>query len=220
MSNEKKAVIFDLDGTLLDTLRDLAESGNAVLQARGFDPHPVEAYRTFIGNGMTNLVRDIFPEGHRPAAGDETDAILAEYREAYGRNWQNTTKPFPGIAELLNELRDRGVSFGVMSNKAHDFTVKCVDVFLPGWNWNSVLGAREGVPTKPDPTAALEVAAASGVEPSDCFFIGDSDVDMMTAVNAGMYAVGVSWGFRPVEELLQHGARSILNAPEDLLALL
>ena len=107
-----------------------------------------------------------------------------------------------------------------MSNKAHDFTVKCVDVFLPGWNWNSVLGAREGVPKKPDPTAALEVAAASGVEPSDCFFIGDSDVDMMTAVNAGMYAVGVSWGFRPVEELLQHGARSILNAPEDLLALL
>ncbi len=217
MSSEKQAVIFDLDGTLLDTLQDLADSGNDVLQAHGFDPHSVDAYRTFIGNGMINLVRDIFPEGHRPAEGGETEAILAEYREAYGRNWKNTTKPFSGIPELLDELKARDIPIGVMSNKAHDFTVKCVEAFLSGWEWDIVLGARDGVPKKPDPAAALEAAAAVGVSPSECYFIGDSDVDMMTAVNAGMHAVGVSWGFRPVEELREHGAKTILSTPVDLL---
>ena len=220
MIGEKRAVIFDLDGTLLDTLEDLADSGNAVLRAHGFEPHPVDAYRTFIGNGMINLVRDIFPEKHRPEEGDATNAILDEYREAYERNWKNTTKPFSGIPELLEELQSLGIPIGVMSNKAHDFTLKCVETFLPKWEWNFVLGAREGVPKKPDPTAALEVAAAAGANPSDCYFIGDSDVDMMTAVNAGMHAVGVSWGFRPVDELLEHGATAILEAPSDLLSLL
>ena len=220
MIGEKRAVIFDLDGTLLDTLEDLADSGNAVLQAHGYEPHPVDAYRTFIGNGMINLVRDIFPETDRPEGGAETNAILDEYRESYERNWKNTTKPFSGIPELLEELQSLGIPIGVMSNKAHDFTVKCVETFLPKWEWNIVLGAREGVPKKPDPTAALEVAAAAGATPSDCYFIGDSDVDMMTAVNAGMHAVGVSWGFRPVDELLEHGATAILETPRDLLSLL
>lgn len=214
-----KAVIFDLDGTLLDTLQDLADSGNVVLQARGFDAHPVDAYRTFIGNGMINLVRDIFPEGHRPSEGEETDLILAEYQEAYGRNWQNTTKPFPGIHELLDELKAQGIRIGVMSNKAHDFTVKCVDAFLSSWEWDVVLGARDGVPKKPDPSGALEAAKVMGVSPSGCFFIGDSDVDMMTAVNAGMRAVGVKWGFRPVEELMEAGAQEILQEPADLTKL-
>lgn len=220
MIGEKRAVIFDLDGTLLDTLEDLADSGNAVLRAHGFEPHPVDAYRTFIGNGMINLVRDIFPEKDRPEEGPETDAILDEYREAYERNWKNTTKPFSGIPELLEELHSFGIPTAVMSNKSHDFTVKCVETFLPEREWQIVLGAREGVPKKPDPTAAFEAAAAAGALPSDCYFIGDSDVDMMTAVNAGMHAVGVSWGFRPVDELREHGATVILEAPRDLLSLL
>lgn len=215
-----KAVIFDLDGTLLDTLQDLGDSGNAVLEARGFPTHPIDAYRTFIGNGMLNLVRDIFPDEHRPAIGEETDAVLAEYREAYGRNWQNTTVAFPGIPELLDELGERGVPIGVLSNKAHDFTEKCVEAFLDRWKWDVVLGARDGVPKKPDPAGAIEAAKVLGLSPAECCFLGDSDVDMMTAVNAGMQAVGVSWGFRPVEELKEAGADVVLDAPGELLNLL
>lgn len=218
--NPDKAIIFDLDGTLLDTLRDLADSGNAVLEARGFPTHPKKAYRTFIGNGMMNLVRDIFPEGHRPELGAETDVVLAEYRAAYGERWKNTTVIFPGIAQLLNELTTKGIPIAVLSNKAHDFTEKCVEAFLSEWKWDVVLGAREGVPKKPDPAGAVEAAKVLGLNPSDCFFIGDSDVDMMTAVNAGMHAVGVNWGFRPVEELLGAGAEFILEDPHDLCSLL
>ncbi len=216
----KLAVIFDLDGTLLDTLQDLADSGNAVLAARGFPIHAAEDYRTFIGNGMLNLVRDIFPEGHRPAEGDETEEMLLEYRAAYARNWQNTTVVFPGIADLLNELKARQVPIGVLSNKAHDFTIKCVDAFLADWSWDVVLGARDGIERKPDPTGAFEAASLLGVAPEDCLFVGDSDVDIYTARNAGMRAIGVSWGFRPVEELLEAGAEAIINAPGDLLELL
>lgn len=213
-----KAVLFDLDGTLLDTLQDLADSGNEVLAARGFPTHPTEAYRTFIGNGMVNLVRDIFPDGHRPAEGEETDAVLADYREAYGRNWRNTTIPFPGIAEMLDTLKDRDIPIGVLSNKAHDFTEKCVEAFLGDWKWDVVLGARDGVPKKPDPSGAVEAASILGLAPEECAFVGDSDVDMFTAVRAGMRAVGVSWGFRPVDELQSAGAETILEHPADLLA--
>lgn len=214
-----RAVLFDLDGTLLDTLRDLADSGNAVLEAHGFPAHPVDAYRTFIGNGMVNLVRDIFPEGHRPAEGEETDAILAEYREAYGKNWQNTTVPYPGIPGLLTALHDRKIPIGVLSNKAHDFTQKCVDAFLADWKWDVVLGSRDGTPKKPDPAGAWEAAEILGIEPESCCFVGDSNVDMFTGVNAGMLPVGVGWGFRPVAELEGAGAKKILDSPEDLLAL-
>jgi len=220
MSDTGKAVIFDLDGTLLDTLQDLADSGNAVLEARGFPIHAKEDYRTFIGNGMLNLVRDIFPEGHRPAEGKETEEMLLEYRAAYARNWRNTTVVFPGIAELLDELKARHVPIGVLSNKAHDFTVKCVDAFLDDWSWDVVLGARDGIERKPDPTGALEAASLLGVSPEDCFFVGDSDVDIHTARNAGMRAIGVSWGFRPVEELRDAGAEAIIDRPRELLALL
>ncbi|MDF2377608.1 MAG: HAD family hydrolase [Verrucomicrobiales bacterium] len=218
--NPDKAVIFDLDGTLLDTLRDLADSGNAVLEARGFPGHPTDAYRTFIGNGMMNLVRDIFPEGHRPALGGETDAVLAEYRAAYAGKWQNTTVIFPGVASLLDGLTKKQIPIGVLSNKAHDFTEKCVDAFLGDWKWDVVLGAREGIPKKPDPAGAVEAAGILGLDPDACYFIGDSDVDMMTAVNAGMRAIGVSWGFRPVEELKEAGAERILDQPGELLELL
>lgn len=218
-SSEKKAVLFDLDGTLLDTLQDLSDSGNAVLAARGFPIHTPDDYRTFIGNGMLNLVRDIFPVGFRPAEGEESEKILLEYREAYARNWQNTTVPFPGIAALLDGLTAAGVPIGVLSNKAHDFTVKCVEAFLPGWSWGVVLGARDGIERKPDPTGAFEAAEILGVTPADCYFIGDSDVDIFTARNAGMFPVGVSWGFRPVSELLEAGAATILETPGDLLNL-
>lgn len=219
MSDSLKAAVFDLDGTLLDTLRDLADSGNDVLRARGFATHPVDAYRTFIGNGMSNLVRDIFPEEARPAEGEETEEVLAEYREAYGRNWQNTTDLFPGVADLLDGLTRKGVPIGVLSNKAHDFTVRCVEAFLGDWEWGIVLGARDGIAKKPDPAGAHEAASAVGFSPEQCAYIGDSDVDMFTAVNAGMFPVGVAWGFRGEEELRAAGARQMARHPDDILEL-
>lgn len=212
-----KAVLFDLDGTLLDTLRDLADSGNELLAARGLPPHPLEDYRTFIGNGMVNLARDIFPEHLRPRDDDEVAAVLAEYRAAYSRNWRNTSRPYPGIPELLDSLASRSCPVGVVSNKAHDFAMDCVGAFLGAWRWDVVIGHREGHPRKPDPAGALEAAERLGLEPVDCLFVGDSDVDMMTARRAGMRAIGVAWGFRPVAELRSAGAEAIVERPEELL---
>lgn len=212
-----KAVLFDLDGTLLDTLRDLADSGNEVLAGRGLPPHPLDSYRIFIGNGMVNLARDVFPPEMRPETEEQIAAVLEEYRAAYSRNWRNTTVPFPGIAEVLDRLTAGRIPIGVVSNKAHDFTLQCVEAFLDDWEWNVLIGARDGHPRKPDPAGALEAAASLGVAPADCLFVGDSDVDMMTARNAGMRAIGVSWGFRPVEELLEAGAEVILEEPGELL---
>lgn len=214
-----RAVLFDLDGTLLDTLADLAASGNAVLEERGCPPHPVDAYRVYVGSGMEHLVRAIFPEDSRPAPGAETEAALREYRAAYEARWQDTTRPYDGIEALLEALAACGTALGVLSNKAHDFTRRCVEAFLPGAPWGAVLGAREGVAKKPDPAGALEAAAKLGVDPGRCLFVGDSDVDMLTARNAGMRAIGVAWGFRPVSELLEAGAERVVGHPGALLEL-
>ena len=214
------AVIFDLDGTLLDTLKDLSDSGNAVLEARGFPTHSIDDYRTFIGTGMENLVRAIFPDGDKPETDEEIAEVLAQYRGFYSENWKNTTVPYPGISELLDTLIDRGIPIGVLSNKAHDFTVKCVDEFLSDWKWDVVLGHRTGGARKPDPDGAHEIAETVGVAPEDCYFIGDSDVDIFTATNAGMHAIGVAWGFRGKDELIAAGAEMVLETPEDLLKLI
>jgi phosphoglycolate phosphatase len=211
------AVLFDLDGTLLDTLRDLADSGNEVLAARGLPPHRLDDYRVYIGNGMVNLARDIFPPHLRPSGDDEVAAVLAEYRAAYSRNWRNTTAPYPGIPELLDSLAAARIPCGVVSNKAHDFTLDCVGAFLGGWSWGALVGHRDGRPRKPDPAGALEAADLLGVAPGDCLFVGDSDVDMKTARAAGMTALGVAWGFRPVSELRAAGAHAILESPAQLL---
>ncbi len=216
MRNSRTAVLFDLDGTLLDTLTDLAASGNEVLSSRGLPTHPVEAYKTFIGEGMLELVRRIFPDEHRPAEGAPLAAALEEYRSAYSSNWTNTTCLFPGIADLLDELKRSEIPIGVFSNKAHDFTVKCVEEFLTEWEWDIVLGHREGKAKKPEPAGAIEAAHAMNVAPANCFFVGDSDVDMQTAVNAGMRPIGVSWGFRSAEELRGAGAEVVITCPREL----
>jgi phosphoglycolate phosphatase len=220
MTNPSAAVLFDLDGTLLDTLADLAASGNEVLVSHGHPPHPVDAYRGFIGDGMINLVRRIFPPDARPEEEAEAESILAQYRAAYGRHWQDTTEPFHGIPALLDALVAAGIPLGVVSNKAQDFTERCVETFLSKWPWKIIIGHREGIPPKPDPTGALEAAAALAVSPENCYFIGDSDVDMMTARAAGMRAIGVAWGFRPVAELQETGATTILKTPGQLLSVI
>jgi phosphoglycolate phosphatase len=211
------AAIFDLDGTLLDTLDDLADSANEALAAANLPVHPVDAYRTFVGDGIHMLVQRILPANR---CDDETVAqVLALYRAAYGRRWNNRTRPYPAIPEALHELSFKPVKLAVLSNKPQKFTELCINHHLPGNPFHILYGQRENVPRKPDPAGALEIAKAFQVHPEEVVFIGDSKTDMDTATAAGMRAIGVSWGFRPVEELKAHGAEMIVDHPAEILKL-
>ena len=212
-----RAAIFDLDGTLLDTLHDLADSANEALNTAGLPAHPVDAYRTFVGDGINMLVQRIIPANR---CDDEMVAhVLGLYRAAYGRRWNSKTTAYAGIPETLHELSFKPVKLAVLSNKPQKFTELCIAHHLPGNPFLLVFGQRDNVPPKPDPAGALEIARAFQVPPGEVIFIGDTKTDMDTATAAGMRAIGVSWGFRPVEELRQHGAEVIINHPAELLEL-
>ena len=213
-----RAVIFDLDGTLLDSLEDLADSMNAVLARQQFPVHAVDRYRYFVGDGISELVKRVLPEQRR------TDSLVADnirwMSAEYEERWQKKTRPYPGIEELLAALTDVGLRMAVLSNKPDPFTKIMVPALLPGWSFEPILGARPGVPVKPDPQAALEIAGQLAVVPHEILYLGDTATDMRTACAAGMLAVGVAWGFRPVEELQQNGAQRIIHYPTDLLPIL
>lgn len=213
-----KAVVFDLDGTLLDTLEDLADSMNSVLAKRNYPIHEVNAYKYFVGNGMRILVQRTFPLDKRDYVCVEDG--LSAMRKEYGNRWNNKTKPYKGIAEMLNALVGKGIKITVLSNKADDFTKLMVQKLLPDWNFELVFGERKGVPIKPDPSGALEIAQRLGILPQECLYLGDTGVDMKTAVSAGMYPVGVLWGFRKAEELAENGARMLITNPAAVLDLL
>lgn len=217
MQPSRQAVLFDLDGTLLDSLSDLAEAMNAVLREDGLPTHDLEEFRFFIGDGILALVKRSLPEHLHTSSALQT--YLEKYRQSYSERW-HLSKPFPGIAELLDALQDQGIALGVVSNKPDAFTQKCVQRLFPQWTWDGVVGQLDHIPPKPDPTSALAMAEKVSVPPEHCWFIGDSDVDMQTGVHAGMNVVGVGWGFRPVSELRAAGAQHILDHPSDLLALL
>lgn len=211
-----RAVIFDFDGTLLDTLEDLADSMNAALAERGLPTHPVESYRYFVGDGMMNLARRAAP----PGTGDDALADLVDRMGAfYGGNWSKKTKPYPGVPGLLDELSRRGLPLAVLSNKPDAFTRIMARHYF-GDRFAVVFGARDGVPRKPDPAAALEIAGLLGLPPESALYLGDTDTDMKTGTAAGMRTIGVSWGFRPVAELTASGAGAIVDRPEEVLALL
>jgi len=217
-------VLFDLDGTLLDTLEDIGRSANEVLEGLKLPGHPMDAYRRFIGDGVANLFRRAIVEGSA-RDGDEIDpGLIARcvegFRESYGRGWNVATRPYPGIPELLDVLSARTLGLAVLSNKPDAFTRQCVDAYLARWPFSVVFGEREGVPRKPDPAGALEVADRLGVPPEAVLYVGDSSVDMETACRAGMLPVGVAWGFRSPEELRAHGALHIIETPLELLGLL
>ena len=210
-----EAVIFDLDGTLLDTLEDLADSMNAVLLDRGFPTHPLEAYRYFVGEGVEKLVCRALPDA---MATDEFVLTCVEAMEAeYGRRWANKTMAYPGIPPLLDTLTNLEIPMAVLSNKPEKFTRLAVSEFLKRWPFYSVSGARPDLPKKPDPSGALAIAADLAVETHRCLYLGDTATDMRTATRAGMYAVGATWGFRPRDELLAAGARSLADDPLDIL---
>jgi len=210
-------VIFDLDGTLLDTIRGLADAMNAVLTERGFQGHSVEDYKKFVGRGIETLVTLSLPE----EAGDGVvQEILQAMRKRHAQDWPQTTKPYPGVLETLQGLFDRGMKVSILSNKPHKYTVQMVEALLPGFPFDQVLGARDSIPIKPAPDAALEIARGWVLPPSQIAFVGDSDVDMETAVNASMLPVGVMWGFRNAQELADSGGRILVANPEDLLVVL
>lgn len=213
-----KAVLFDLDGTLLDTLEDLADSMNAALASLDFPVHPIDAYRFFVGDGMDKLVQRVLPAAMRD---DATHSRLkTAMEEEYGRRWNAKSRPYPGVPELLSGLQQRRLPMVVLSNKPEPFTLQAVAELLPQWNFSIVRGARPNVPTKPDPTAAVEIATALDIPPAAFLYLGDTNTDMQTARAAGMYALGAAWGFRPGEELVESGAQHLLQRPGELLDLL
>ena len=210
-----QAVIFDLDGTLLDTLEDLADSMNAALQGLGYPAHPIADYRYFVGDGIREMARRVLPASHR---NEETVELTVKKMFAeYDRRWKVKTVPYPGICEMLDALTKAGLPMAVLSNKPDPFTKIMVPALLPGWKFSPVFGARPEVPIKPDPQAALEIAATLGVAPERFLYLGDTGTDMQTASAAGMHAVGVTWGFRQEEELVENGAKTILRKPEELM---
>ncbi len=213
-----KAVLFDLDGTLLDTLEDMGDAMNQVLAKNGFPTHPLDTYRYFIGDGATALVTRALPEEKRND--DCIRACLETFGEEYGRNWKVKTKAYEGVAEMLNELAARRLKMAVLSNKPDGFAKRDVSELLPNWTFDIVFGKRKGVPLKPHPAGALEVAKCLNVSPGHFLYLGDSAVDMKTAVAAGMVPVGVLWGFRPEQELREGGAHVCIKRPQEILNLL
>lgn len=220
-----RAFIFDLDGTLLDTLQDIAAACNAMLAAHGYPEHDTESYRQRVGNGFGKLVRRALPADAldllQKQAPDEQaiEVLVQEAREIYSRHSNDSTRPYPGIPEALAELQRRGVCLGVLSNKTDVYTRALIEAHFPGV-FCAVRGARKDTPLKPAPDGAFAVIAATGATPDQCFYVGDSDVDMITARRAGMTSVGVAWGFRGLAEVQQAGADIIVHHPREIPALL
>jgi phosphoglycolate phosphatase len=216
---KRTAILFDLDGTLLDTLEDLADSMNAVLAARGWPVHELGRYRYFVGDGVETLARRAMPAS---ASQDATavEQVVAAMRQEYGNRWHVKTRPYEGILGLLDAADSRGIACAILSNKPHAATVQVVSHFFPGRHFAGVWGARPGIPIKPDPAGALEAARSLGREPEAFWYLGDTDTDMETARRAGMHSVGVLWGFRDETELRRAGAAALVRHPREVISLL
>lgn len=215
---ERRAVVLDLDGTLLDTREDIADAMNRVLVARGFPVHPYESYNRFIGDGAAVLVRRALP----PDRLDEgtVSGCLAAFLFDYGEHWDVKTRLYPGVEQMLTGIAARGIPMGVLTNKPAATAIKCVDRYFGLGRFRIVQGQISEIPKKPDPAGAFIVAERMGVAPGGCLYLGDTSTDMETAVRAGMFPVGALWGFRPQAELREGGARALIAEPADLLPLL
>jgi len=211
------AVIFDLDGTLVDTLEDLADAVNRVLRDRGLPTHDYDAYRYMIGGGMRQLMAAALPdEPHTEATvASCLEQMLAHYRE----HCLDKTRPYQGVGALVDGLRARGLRLSVLSNKADDLARRVVAALFDPAAFDVVVGARPDVPLKPDPAGALLMAARLGVPAGRIACLGDSGTDMLTATRAGMIPLGAAWGFRTEAELRESGALLVLSQPGELLAL-
>ncbi len=212
-----KAIIFDLDGTLLDTLQDLATSVNAVLQSYELAEHSVAAYRYFVGDGIEVLVQRAFPGALIDEQG--LDVLVAAVKEEYAQHWSDQTRPYPGVAELLNYLEVEEIPKAIFSNKPHEYTLLTVEKLLPDWTFSQIYGISETMPRKPNPHGALLIAEQLSLKPAEIIYLGDTDTDMQTAISGGFFPVGATWGFRNPEELLAAGAKKLAARPEELAEL-
>ncbi len=212
------AIIFDLDGTLLNTIDDLAGSMNKVLKENSFPTHPTSSYFYFIGNGAKSLVERALPE-------DKRDPVLLEkylcrYRDIYRENWNVETKLYDEIDNMLISVKNLNIPMAILSNKPHSDVLKCIDYYFKPNTFLTVTGQKDTIPHKPAPDGAFNITKELEVNSERTIFVGDSSVDMKTAKAAGMIAVGVSWGFRTTKELLENGADHIIDKPSELLVLL
>lgn len=211
-----KYVIFDLDGTLLNTLDDLADAGNYALSAMGFPTHETEKYKYFVGNGIPKLIERIVPVNSDEAAVKRVHDIFSQYYEAH---CLDKTKPYDKIPEMLKKLKSCGVKTAVATNKDHMFSVKLINDFF-GSNVDFVCGRKDGFPKKPDPYIVNLLIERLNAEKKETLYVGDSNVDMETALNAHLDSCGVLWGFRTKKELLESGAKHIAGNAEQLLDLI
>ena len=210
-----KLVIFDLDGTLLNTISDLAHSTNFALEQNGFSGHPIEAYKFFVGNGINKLFERALPEGKK------TEVNIAQVRKSflpyYDEHNTDFTKPYEGIHELLLTLQSKGCMLAVASNKYQTATEKLIKYSFSDISFAAVFGQRENIPVKPDPAIVYDILKITNVSPEDAIYIGDSGVDMQTASNSGIFSIGVTWGFRPRTELETAGADFIADTTAEIL---
>ncbi len=214
-----RAVIFDLDGTLLDTIEDLTDSMNAALVRLGHPARTIAECKQLVGDGLETFVRRALP----PAAADDPrertrlrELMMMEYRDRSTLK----TRPYPGVPDLLDALAARNVPATVLSNKPHDSTLAVMEHYFSRWSFRAIFGARDGVPVKPDPAGALEIARILGLAPANIAYLGDTNTDMQTATGAGMYGVGALWGFRTAGELIAKGAKVLIETPMDLMPIL
>jgi phosphoglycolate phosphatase len=215
---ENQLIIFDLDGTLLNTIGDLAVGCDHMLSLRGLPTHSYEEYCTFVGNGIMRLVERALPEELRTE--EYVKAARRDFVEFYIDNIDNHTVPYEGMVELVEQLQTKGAKLAVASNKFQAGTEKLIRKFFPTIEWVEICGNREGVPLKPDTALVDMIIEKAGVERKNCTMVGDSAVDIQTARNAAIRSVGVSWGFRSREELEQAGADNIADTVEELTTLL
>lgn len=205
-------VIFDLDGTLLNTIDDLADAGNHVCAAHGWPTHTVDQFKRMVGNGMPNLVSRFTPEG---LSEEELAGVLAEFSAYYGEHKEDKTAPYPGMPEALAALKEQGIHLAVLSNKAHALAGPVVEHYFPGV-FDDIQGALPDAPLKPDPTLLHALMEKIGAKPETTLFVGDSDVDVLTGKNGGLTVCGVLWGFRDRPELENAGADCIAERAEEL----
>jgi phosphoglycolate phosphatase len=234
--NKIRAVIFDMDGTLLNTLPDIARSINSALTQHGFPSQPDESYRQIVGSGMrTSVMRAIQAGGSTNPGGESPqvvsdppsepvtdqliDRMVLEVNAAYAAAPAARTTFYDGVRELLNSIAERELPMSILSNKPDVLVQQIVRELLGDWDFRRILGQKDGHPTKPDPATALETAAAMKVGPADVLFLGDSDIDMITSLRAGMFATGAAWGFRDAAELWAAGAMAVVNHPSEVVSL-
>ena len=213
----KRLLIFDLDGTLLNTIADLAQSTNHALEKNGFPRHETDEYRFFVGNGINKLFERALPPEARTE--ENIRRIRTDFLPHYDEHNADYSRPYPGIPQLLRTLQDKGIRLAVASNKYHEATSKLIRRFFPDIRFTAVFGQRENVPTKPDPHVVHDILSTAHTERPDVLYVGDSGVDMQTARNAGVDAAGVTWGFRPRTELEAFHPRYIVDRPEEILPL-